>query len=165
MQTQESTSILNIDSPAPGRPFGCRRNTSLPQDEVWFLSAGAGIMVIVPSVQRRWAMWFAFNTADELETNPQLTQVPVVLLTPPELSTLFQLKIYPITLGKLRSPSQCRLLSKSQSGDVNPSSMTMISMSRNLFAFNLYLSHILPMLLKIEPSEHPMVLEISLGLK
>lgn len=59
-------------------------------------------------------MWFAFNAADELETNPQLTQVPVVPLTPPELSALFQLKVYPITFGKLRSPSWCCLLSKSQ---------------------------------------------------
>lgn len=42
---------------------------------------------------------------DELETSPQLIQVPMALLTPPELPCLFQLKIYPITLGKLRSPS------------------------------------------------------------
>lgn len=46
---------------------------------------------------------------DELETSPQLIQVPMALLTPPELPPLFHLKIYPITLGKLRSPSWCHL--------------------------------------------------------
>lgn len=85
-------------------------------------------------------MWFTLNVEDEPETNLQLVQVPMALLTPPELPPLFQLKIYLIALGKHRSPSCCHLLSKSQSADVNHSSTTIISISRNLFAFNLHLS-------------------------
>lgn len=70
---------------------------------------------------------------DEFDTNPQLVQVPMAPLTPPELPPLFQVQLSPITLGKLRSCSCCHLLPKNQTiADVNHSATTIMSISRNL---------------------------------
>jgi len=78
------------------------------------LPAGAGVILIVPSVKRCYPMRFTLNREDKLERNPQLVQGPMALLSTPDSLTLFQLKIYSITFRKLRSPSWCPLLSEIQ---------------------------------------------------